>query len=156
VKYDEIHNDKILEEWEHMRCWAGKSHLLRIVGNLHCAECVLNDIEPSSQNISADTFQRGIDIFDCLSAHADKAYSLDVEANVKLANARYLLKKLKEVESITVRDLFQKCKRKRGFKSVDEMKESLELLAKHRYLKIVSECTGKSGRPSEVIKMAKF
>jgi hypothetical protein len=154
-KYSEIHNDKLLNEWEYMSCWAGKSHLLRIVGNLHCVECVLKGVEPSSVTIAADTLQRGIDIFDCLSAHAEKAYLLNDKADNDMSNARHLLfKKLKDVTTISVRDLWQKCKGTKRFEEKEDLSEPLSVLEEHGYLTFETIQTG--GRPSEVIRMTKM
>jgi hypothetical protein len=147
--YDEIHNHKLLNEWESMKCWGGKAHghLLRIVGNIHCAECVLSAVEPSSASVSAETFLKGEKIWRCLCYHAERAYSMRDESCENYNNAHFILKKVKGLMKISKRDLRRKCK------SMGEEKfvQALEVLCEHNYFIIEAVQTG--GRPSEIIKI---
>ena len=143
--YMEMIEQRLVNEWDCMTDWGGKlaGATLRISALIHAAEMPDN---ASEQPISSETMNRAIEISECLSAHAIKAYQImSVDDNQK--NAKYLWEKIQKINKDIFRqnELFDLCKGK--FKKVEDMKPALNLLSEMHYIKISEVKTGEKGRP---------
>jgi hypothetical protein len=149
--YNDIQNNQMRGEYDYMGCWLGEDHLLRITANLHCVECVCNDVAPETVSIFADTMQRGIECYECLFQHAKHAFLLNDKTVNDVSNSRYLLKKLKGITTITVRDLWQKCRGSKRFAVKEDITEPLSMLEEYGYITTETIQNPKGGQPSETI-----
>ena len=143
--YIEITEQRLVNEWDCMMDWGGKlaGAALRISALIHAAE---NPDNASEQPISSETMNSAIEISECLSAHAMKAYQImSVDDNQK--NAKYLWEKIQKINKDIFRqnELFDLCKGK--LKKVEDMKPALNLLSEMHYIKISEVKTGEKGRP---------
>ena len=143
--YIEITEQRLVNEWDCMMDWGGKlaGAALRISALIHATE---NPDNASEQPISSETMNSAIEISECLSAHAMKAYQImSVDDNQK--NAKYLWEKIQKINKDIFRqnELFDLCKGK--LKKVEDMKPALNLLSEMHYIKISEVKTGEKGRP---------
>ena len=113
-----------------MSDWAGKlaGAVCRLAGILHCFSCS----DPAAEQISGETMIHAIELGFCFLQHAQAAYGT-MGGDQTAAAAKYVLKRLDGVKSITKRNLHQLCRGR--FKKVDELEPIITALIDHGYLK---------------------
>jgi hypothetical protein len=113
-----------------MSDWAGKlaGAVCRIAGILHCFSCP----DPAAVQISGETMMNAIKLGFCFLQHAQAAYGA-MGSDQTAAAAKYVLKRLNGVQSITKRNLHQLCRGR--FKKVDELEPIITALIDHGYLR---------------------
>lgn len=144
--YMETIEKRLVNEWDCMPDWGGKlaGATLRISALIHAAEMPDN---ASKRPITSRTMNRAIEITECLSAHAIKAYQI-MAVDDNQEKAKYLWEKIQRINKAVFRqnELFDICKGK--LKKVEEMEPALNLLSKMNYINISKAETGERGRPS--------
>jgi hypothetical protein len=134
---------------EPIRDYAAKHHgtVARIAGILYLTTAYNFMFKPEGP-IPGEIFQNAITIGEYLLEHAKIAYQL-MGADPVIADAKYLIKRLEEMDQpeTTKRDLWHICKGK--FVTVEEMEPALQELIERRYIRVVDVSTG--GRPSKKI-----
>ena len=127
--------------------WASKyiGTILRVAGLIKCAE-----INTFSDEISAETMCRAIEIGKYFLAHAYYAYSV-MGTDLSIQKAKFVLAKLKKrsITEIKRSELFQICRGK-FFKKTEELFPTLELLENHGYLRMEEPQRQSAGRPADV------
>ena len=91
------------------------------------------DRMPENERISAETLGNAIRIGEYYTRQAVFAYTQN-EFDKSIAGAEYVLRKLtaKRINEITPRELLHTC---RKFKTMEELRVSVELLIEHGYIK---------------------
>lgn len=147
LKYSELIEKRLGNEWEFMRDWGGKvvGAMLRIAALIHASE-VQGD--PTEIPISADVIDSAIQITEALGVHAMAAYQV-MGADEENEEARYLWKRIESTgqDEMTKNQLIQLTRGK--FRKADEMEPALQSLVEMGYIKRELRKTG--GRPSEII-----
>ena len=138
---------KLGDQWEHMRDWGGKivGAVLRIAALLHCAQ---NPQRPEEIPIPPETMETAIKIGCYLEANAESVY-LSMGADERSSDAKYVGKKINGLDEISKRDLFQKCHG--HFKNVEAMTPAIEELIERGYIRLEDRPT--NGRPTKIIKV---
>lgn len=149
IEYAQHIEQRLGEELEHMRDWAGKlvGAMLRIAALIHAAEC---QYKPSETPVSEETVIAAMKIAECLCSHAMAAYQI-MGADDTYTDEKYLLKRIESAgrDEISKRDLFDMCKGK--FKNVESMEPALQTLIDMGYVREIEISTGERGRPSKKI-----
>jgi hypothetical protein len=132
-----------------MSDWAGKlaGTVCRIAGILHCFSCP----DPAAAQISGETMVNAIKLGFCFLQHAQAAYGA-MGSDQTAAAAKYVLKRLGGVQSITKRNLHQLCRGR--FKKVDELEPIITALIDHGYLREStppSEGAGRKPSPTYLV-----
>ena len=132
-----------------MSDWAGKlaGTVCRIAGILHCFSCP----DPAAVQISGETMMNAIKLGFCFLQHAQAAYGA-MGSDQTAAAAKYVLKRLNGVQSITKRNLHQLCRGR--FKKVDELEPIITALIDHGYLREStppSEGAGRKPSPTYLV-----
>ena len=128
--------------------WGGKliGQTIRIAGLLHLAELAGADKDPWDTDILDSTMQNAVQIAQGLIEHAQAVYALmGIDPNVKLA--LYVWGRIKSYsgqEPLTVRVVHRLCQGKQEIKKVSQVRECLNLLAEHNYLRVGKKVGGKS------------
>jgi hypothetical protein len=141
-------------EFGFMADWAGKlaGAVVRIAGLLHMATHAASP-KPWEIAISGKTMQAAVRIGRYLLPHAEAAF-IEMNADESTSAAKHVLKWIarKDVQAFTTREAH--CALKGRFKKVDDIKEGLEILETHGFVRALeAESTGKAGRPSEAYKV---
>jgi hypothetical protein len=151
--YFEVCEKRILSGSERAKGWAGKCFGLsmRIAGLFHCFECFELNIQPENVQVTKENVSRAAKITDCLSEHAEKAFSPFDKIN---GDAIYLLKKIKaEVAKKNGNFDFSKTEILRmthgRFKKAEDLVEPLTVLKDLGY--ITSNFLPTGGHPVEKI-----
>ncbi len=136
-----------------MREWLAKNvgAVLRIAGVLHLASGL-----DHNTLVSEDTMTKAVAIGRYFRNHARYAYSvMDGDDTVK--KAEYVLAKLRCYQSRLVkrREVFRDCRGK-YFKTVDDLKPTLNLLEEYGYLHQQSIPVDGTNRPSEIIHISPY
>jgi len=131
-----------------MRDWAGKlaGATLRLAGILHLTDRV-EDMEPWSFEITAQTLERAITIATFFTEHAKAAF-IQMDADPRVADAKYVLHWIaqNELDVFTKRDAFEATKGRFG--TVFELDPVLRLIEAHGYIRQLSpEERSGPGRP---------
>lgn len=126
---------KLRDRFAECQNWGGKYHglILRLSGILHCMSEFSKDRMPENERISAETIGNAIRIGEYYTRQAVFAYTQN-EFDKSIAGAEYVLRKLtaKQINEITPRELLHTC---RKFKTMEELRVSVELLIEHGYIK---------------------
>ena len=150
TRYQDMVEQRLVNEWEHMAEWGGKlvGAAMRIAALIHCAEAPGN---PADSSISGDTACKAIGIAEHLGCYARAAYR-SMGTDEELADARYLWGRLENTgrEEMTQSELFDICKGK--FRTVDEMEPAMQKLIDMGYVKRQKKNEGKRGRPTILLK----
>ena len=145
--YQEYIERKLGNEWEFMGDWGGKAvgMVVRLAAILHIAQCMG---DPTQEPVNAETMAAATRLGEFLSSHAEAAYQV-MGADQDVADAKYLLKRIKGIGDLEIskRDLFNQCKGK--FKRVDQMEPALQTLIDMGYIRVADVSTG--GRPTQKI-----
>lgn len=151
LKYQSCIEKRLINEWEHIRDWAGKlmGATMRIAALLHAANIVG---DPTKTPINADTMTSAIKIAEYLGVHAMAAYQV-MGADKNYQNAKYLLEKLKklDVSEINKNNLFDLCKGKTEFKKGEGLDSALQILEGMHYIKVIKQQTNGKGRPPQIV-----
>ena len=136
-----------------MREWLAKNvgAVLRIAGILHLASGF-----DHNTLVSEDTMIKAVAIGKYFRNHARYAYSvMDGDDTVK--KAEYVLSKLRCCQNATVklREIFRDCRGK-YFKTVDDLKPTLNFLEEYGYLRQQSIPVNGTNRPSEIIHISPY
>jgi len=127
--------------------WGGKlvGKTMRIAALLHCASVA----EPKEVPLQAETVTAAIEIAECLTEHALKAYAINGISETE-QNARYLLARLHESgkHEYSKREVLQMVKNKL---TAETVAAPLKKLEQHGYIQRIKEQSGQAGRPSETI-----
>lgn len=146
-EYQQYVERKLENEWDHMRDWGNKlvGAMVRIAALIHAAEVRGN---PTETPISPESMAAATSITECLSAHAEAAYSM-MGADERQGDAQYLWRRIVAMgaDSISRRDLFNACKGKFG--RVEAMEPAIDTLTDMGYIKEFAMETG--GRPTRII-----
>ncbi|MDP4119589.1 MAG: DUF3987 domain-containing protein [Bacillota bacterium] len=132
-----------------MSDWAGKltGTVCRIAGILHCYSCD----NPADTQISGETMMHAVELGFCFLQHAQAAYGT-MGGDQSAAAAKYVLKRLDGMKSITKRNLHQLCRGR--FKKVDELEPIITALIDHGYLREstpTSEGAGRKPSPTYLV-----
>lgn len=132
-----------------MSDWAGKlaGAVCRLAGILHCFSCS----DPAAKQISGETMLHAIELGYCFLQHAQAAYGA-MGGDQTSAAAKYVLKRLDGMQSITKRNLHQLCRGR--FKKVDELEPVITALIDHGFLKeteVHNEGAGRKPSPIYLI-----
>lgn len=134
--------------YAHLADWVGKlpGAVVRIAGLLHAADAMQ---EALTTEVSAATMARAIQIGEYLLSHAQVALA-DICVDPRVLDAEHVLAWLKtnRILKITKRDLF--CVHKARFPKVSDLEPALELLRKHRWIRLLElpPDERRSGRPA--------
>lgn len=157
--HDEI-EPRLITDLEPMGDWVGKYEgtVIRIAGILHICDHVERAAEVP---IPGETIRRASRIGEYFLAHARIAYQLAGQMDDQpTKDAKYILKRLDSTgrTEISKRDLYDLCKGRVGFETVDKMEPGLDVLVKRGYIKIErapksqnSQNSQNRGRPSYMI-----
>lgn len=149
IEYAEYIEQRLGDDLEHMRDWAGKlvGAMLRITALIHASEVTGN---PSAIPVGVETITAAIKIAECLCNHAMNAYKM-MGADEALEDAKYLLKRLKSTgkSEITKQELLKLTNGK--FPKVEIIEPIIDKLTEMNYIKRSQIQSGKRGRPSESI-----
>lgn len=142
---------RLTDDLEFMEDWAGKFHgqVVRIAALLHCCQFAG---DAGLIPLSEDTFQRARRIGEYFLEHAKGAFQLlGMTEPPEVTDAKYILKRLDTVtgDSLGLKELFDLCRKKQGFESMELFREKLEPLVSNGYLYVETVQTG--GRPSEKV-----
>lgn len=133
------------DEWEHMRDWGGKlvGAMVRIAALMHAAT-VQGD--PAETPVSPEIMYAAVGIAEFLGPHAEAAYQV-MGAEQDYEDAKYLWHRIEGTgqDEISKRDLFNLCKGKFG--RVEAMEPALQSLTEMGYIRENEVKTG--GRPSK-------
>jgi hypothetical protein len=134
-------------KWETMRDWGGKlvGTMVRIAALMHCA---VTEGDPTETEISGSIMMAAVDIAEFLGVHAELAYQF-MGADNETAEAKYLWRKIGDVEEISKRDLFCLCHG--HFRNMGSMEPAIQALVSRGYIAEVEKITG--GRPSKIIRV---
>jgi len=126
--------------------WAGKlpGQMTRLAGLIHCIAAFEQGKNPLDTMIDADEASAAVALAKYYLAHTKAVYGAQAEPKA-VSNARYLWGRLKNLESISKRELIRKTHGKQDF----NLDESLSELGKRGYTRTEYALTG--GRPSETI-----
>lgn len=148
-EYQAYIEEKLGNEWEHMRDWGGKATgaMLRIAALFHAAT-VIGD--PTAVPIGPETIAGAVAVAEFLGKHAEAAYQ-SMGSNERVADAKYLWRKIEGtgLDEISKRELYRLCKGK--FRTVEAMEPSLNTLVDMGYIRIEEVQTG--GRPTKKLKV---
>lgn len=149
IDYAEYIEQRLGDDLEHMRDWAGKlvGAMLRIAALIHASEVTR---KPSAIPVGAETIKAAIKISECLCNHAMNAYKM-MGADETLEDAKYLLKRLRNTgkSEITKQELLKLTNGK--FPKVEIVEPVIDKLIEMNYIKRSQIQSGKRGRPSEII-----
>lgn len=127
--------------------WGGKlcGKVLRIAGIFHMCEHSPNEL------LDELTISRAIKAGEYFINHAKQIFTLESCKNAE--DAGYVIAKFKEkdISEITVRELFNLCRAR--FKTVDQLKNVLDILSDNQYIKMMESLSNTSGRKSIKIKV---
>ena len=149
IEYAEYVEQRLGDDLEHMRDWAGKlvGAMLRITALIHASEVTGKSCETP---VGEETIKSAIKIAECLCSHAMNAYKM-MGADETLEDAKYLLKRLKNTgkSEISKQELLKLTNGK--FPKVEIMEPAIDKLIEMNYIKRSQIQSGKRGRPSETI-----
>ena len=143
---------KLGDEWEHMRDWGGKlvGAMVRIAALMHAATVRGN---PAETPISPEVMEAAVGIAEFLGPHAEAAYQA-MGADRDDENAKYLWRRIENTakRELTKNELLQLTRGK--FKKAERMEPALQMLIDMNYIRREVRKTG--GRPSEIILVNPF
>lgn len=150
-KFFEELEPRLVDDLEEIEDWAGKFHgqVMRIAALLHCCQYTK---DAASFPVSAETVQRAVTIGNYFLEHAKAAFDIMGMAEPQEEkDAKYILKRLDTIDgdSTSMNELYHKCQKKAGFKTMEEFEQKMEPLVERGYLYVELVSTG--GRPSEKI-----
>jgi len=146
VEYMRVIENRLRDEWEHMRDWGGKlvGAMLRIAALLHLSSF------PANEPIAVDTVERAITIAEFLSVHAAAAYHT-MGGDERIADAKYLWKRIESTgkDCLTKNELLQLTRGR--FKLAADMEPAIETLVDMNYITRERQAQEDRGRPREII-----
>ncbi len=134
---------RLVGDLEDLRDWGNKlmGSLLRITGLFHVA-----DGNSAETPVSLECIQRACAFAEFLISNAKAAYSCMGGDGVE-NDAKYILKRLADVQETTKRDLYRACRGR--FKRVEEMDAGLSTLEERGYIRVEPvERDGSGRKPS--------
>ena len=147
--------EAMYQEYEEMEDWIGKffGQTMRIAGVIHVIEHRLNS---GNVEISAETMKNAIEIGRYFLAQADYVFRLSgLYDSPRVKDAKYILRRIDETGKVQLskRDVYDKCKNKKGFETVNSeaFTGGLEELRDRGYIKLDSMKSGGRGRPTVMI-----
>lgn len=148
--YDEI-EPRLTEDLEEIGEWAGKLHgnSMRIAALLHCCQHLSKSADiPIDAKTIHDARLIGLYFLE----HAKAAFSImGMGESQEEKDAKYILKRMEKIEEdyTAVKTVFDLCRKKEGFKTMEEFRPKLDILVGRGYIFIEPTTTG--GRPTEKI-----
>ena len=140
------------DEWEHMRDWGGKlvGAMVRIAALMHAA---VVQGSPAETPISPEVMGAAVGIAEFLGPHAEAAYQV-MGADQDYEDAKYLWRRIEGTgqDELTKNELLQLTRGK--FKKAENMEPALNTLIDMGYVRRENRKTG--GRPSEIILVNPF
>lgn len=164
-KFEAAIENKLREggELSNIPDWGGKlvGNITRVAGLLHIADQIENiddgSVDIWNTLITDGAMERAVKLGYRLIPHALKVYDL-LDADPEIALARYVLKKIKKFDNksnLTIRELHRVVQNKKAIKTIDDLKEVLNLLVDHYYISIITQKNddGPGRYPSPIIRL---
>lgn len=154
--------DKEMEDASpEFRAWLGKLHgtTMRIALSLHCLEYIE---ESEFHKINGEAMESAIQMARYFKEHAEAAYNImGLMDPPEVRDAKYIMKRIDSTGQmeISLRDVYQLCKDKKGMEKKNGIIPGIRCLIEHGYIRVQKVYSNtqnpqnpqNGGRPSEIV-----
>ena len=137
--------------------WGAKlvGNMVRVAGLLHVAWQVEDWQDPWGDPISGKSMETAVGLGRALIPHVHRVFD-QMNAIPEVRRGRYVLKRITTYEGdepLTVRELHRRCQGNHEFQGVDDLDKPLDLLKKHKFIRVTRRDSTRGRRPSPIIEL---